>query len=89
MMTVVRSIRVLVSRRLAMSAIVSRSRVMSSSGMSAKGMPKDRTIWEKTRAWLVLTASARTISEGSIVRARRASSGMRQFMNPAMTTWPA
>jgi hypothetical protein len=89
MMTVVSSIRVLVSRRLVMSDIVSRSRVMSNSGMSANGMPKDRTIWEKTKAWLVFTASARMISEGSIVRVRRTSRGMRQFMKPAMTIWPA
>jgi len=44
MITVTRSIRVLVRRRLAMPVMVLGSRVMSSRGMSAKGMPKDRMI---------------------------------------------
>ena len=38
---------------------------------------------------MVLTAKPITISAGIIVRARRANRGMRQFMNPAMTTCPA
>jgi hypothetical protein len=46
MITVIRSSRALTGRRLAMPPITLRSRVISSSGTSAKGMPKDRTIWE-------------------------------------------
>ena len=44
----------------------------------------------QTSAWLVLTARARmVIREGIMVSARRASSGTRQFMKLAMTSWPA
>ena len=46
MTAVIRSITALVSRRLAMSVMVSGVRVISSSGMRANGMPKDSTIWE-------------------------------------------
>ena len=56
MMTVLTSIRLLVSRRLAMSVMTARWRLMSKSGISANGIPKDRTIWEYTSAWVVLTA---------------------------------
>jgi hypothetical protein len=38
--------RVVVTRRFGMSVMAAGSRVMSSSGMRAKGMPKDSTIWE-------------------------------------------
>jgi len=43
-------------------------------------------IWEYTSTWVVLTANARTMSEGAIVSVRRASRGMCQFMKPGRTT---
>ena len=54
--------------------------------MRAKGMPKESTIWEKTIAWVVLSATPRIMSEGSMVIARRIKIGMRQPRKPAMTT---
>src|SRR5260370_42468889 len=88
MMTVVRSMRVVVTRRLGMAVMVAGSREMSSSGMRANGMPKDKMIWEYRSARVVLTAKARTVSEGSMVSVRRAGSGSFQVMQPARTTWP-
>ena len=46
MATTVAIISPLVSRRLVISLIVARSRLMSSSGTTANGMPKDSRSWE-------------------------------------------
>ena len=69
--------------------MMSRRRVIITSGTSANGMPKLRMTCESTRASVALTPMASTISAGDIVISRRKASGIVRSMKPCMTTWPA
>jgi Xaa-Pro aminopeptidase len=85
MTTAVTQISMVVTRRYGMSVMIVRSQVINSSGTSAKGMPKDSMIWEKTSAWVLLTGRARMISEGSMVSAQRAGRGICRLTKPPIS----
>ena len=69
--------------------ITSRRLVSRTSGISAKGMPKDSTTWLRTSALVGLTPRASTTRAGIIVTRRRTYREIRSLTKPDMTTWPA
>ena len=72
--------------RFASPPMTSVRRVRSVNGTSANGMPKESTTCETTRVSVTGRPSASTASAGSMVTARRTSSGMRRRTKPCMTT---
>src|SRR5439155_16059050 len=78
-----------VRRLLTCTPMTSRREVSMTSGISANGIPNERTTWLRTSALVGLTPIASTTSAGSIVMTRRTISGMRRLTKPAMTIWPA
>src|SRR5690348_15143041 len=78
-----------VRRVLTWDRMTSRLLVNIRSGTSAKGIPNESTTWLSTSASVGLRPAASTIRAGSIVIARRSSSGILRLMKPAITTWPA
>ncbi len=60
--------------------------VKITSGISANGIPKERTTWLNTSVREGSTPMAITISAGSIVTARRTKRGIFQLTKPCITT---
>src|SRR5690606_8127890 len=71
------------------SPIILRSRVKSTSGISAKGIPKLRITWLMHSVRVGSSPSAMTTSAGAMVMARRSQTGMCEFRKPCMMTCPA
>ena len=78
-----------VRRLLTWTPITSRRQVSITSGISASGIPNESTTWLSTSASVGFMPAARTAMAGTMVIARRSTSGMRTLMKPPMTTWPA
>ena len=68
--------------------MIVRRLVKNSSGISANGIPKERTTWLSTSVRDGLAPTAMMMNAGSMVTSRRTASGTCRRRKPCITTWP-